>query len=230
MVMSGDEEFATLFHPSHLALSRGTIVVFTDSLSLRLDNANHLAEHFNRFGWATLLVVMELPLLQNSNSENDTSTIEASSFAPYQSHLTYSVDKEKLNEAMTTLLPTVLGLPSLPRGYKLLLAQGMLAAQLMQLSTLEGIDGIVGVNAFWPDAASNQRLASDLAAVAAPLLDLALSHSNQWQRATQKNRYTEAMRKHKTQYRQRVLTTIDDIHAIPIIGTEVLDWIRAQGW
>jgi hypothetical protein len=128
------------------------------------------------------------------------------------------------------MLPQVLNVSRLPRGFRIALAEGITAAHLLQLNNIDGIDGLVCINTFWPEQSNNQRIVNDIAATSMPLLDLALSHSNRWHKATQQDRRREAIRQRKSQYRQRTLTTIDEVHAIPIVVTEVIDWIRAQGW
>lgn len=229
MLVVDEQQVATFFHPSHLALSRGALIVFADGLTITLENANRMAEHFNTYGWATLVVMVELPQENPPEKKNDDS-FSPTEFAAYQSQLHATVDATRLNDLIRLLLPQMLNMSRLPRGYRLLLAEGITAAHLLRLDNMEGIDGLVCINTFWPEQSNNQRIIQDIATTPIPLLDLALSHSNRWHSATQKDRRREANRQRKSQYRQRTLTTIDEVHAVPIVVTEVIDWIRAQGW
>ncbi len=223
MVVQGEQQVATLFHPSHRPLSRGVIIAFADQRSLTLAQANQLAQHMNSYGWGMLVVAFDIPTPGPSP--------EADIEVAHQSHLTLGVDPARLNEQLTTLLPALLTVDDLPQGYRIVLARGVVAAQLLapQLSA-DNIDALVAINPFWPEAEANRILSEQLATSPLPVLDLAVADGNPWPQATQQARAIAATRQRKSQYRQRQLVSSDSQYDYPLLATAMLDWIRAQGW
>lgn len=235
-VMAGELSVTVVRQPATIALERGIAIILTEPgyQGLTLHAAETLAARMNRWGWQTLLVLSPAltgaPLAAGEDSEppdqytdNTTSWLDASAT---ETHITLLLNA--LNQQVADI-----------PGYRMIIAQGMTAAQLIKLNAEDRIaspDTLVTITPFWPDNTTNRQLASLVKATTSPLLDITGAISNRWEQQTRLLRRRQATTALKMHYRQREMaadlgghSAIKSVFANQL-SKQIYGWTRHLGW
>ena len=205
-------------YPSSKALRKGSIVIVSDVDSFGLKNSTllNLASELPHWGWDVFLVYADSLLLNQFNQADDISDsndevkensieIKANSFQGPE--LAYDLNA---SESFLQTLYESLHAYLLPKtGYKLMLAQGkMAAAKLVWLSSLsqeqqsKWLDAVILSNAHWPLRELNRNIPAQLAAVSIPVLDIHSESDNKWAQNIKNDKKIRTEVDLKTFYRQ----------------------------
>ncbi len=254
-VLVGDEDMPVFSGEPTTALSRGVALIFTDVgyQGLTLKNALVLAAELNQKGWHTRVVppaistspVAAVPA--TTTTANEVEEAAADTSPPQTENLlhprAWALSKfadPVANQATMALLASSMlrDVEALP-GFRLLISQGMSAAQLVSLTASETIalpDGMVVISPYWPQAGHNDAIASQLANTSFPVLDLQLPQRTQWTSNSSSERKLAATKALKLHYRSRqlsdsmMLSSSGDNGFSSNVGREIIGWVNFLGW
>lgn len=251
-VLVGDEDMPVFSGEPTTALSRGVALIFTDAgyQGLTLENALILAAELNQKGWHTRVVPPAITTAPVPAVPADATTADSETASTDQQRtenllhprawaLTTLADPVANQATMALLASSMLrDVETLP-GFRLLISQGMSAAQLVSLTASETItlpDGMVVISPYWPQAGNNDAIASQLADTPFPVLDLQLPQRTQWTSNTSSERKLAATKALKLHYRSRqlsesmMLSRIGDNGFSSNVSREIIGWVNFLGW
>ena len=235
-VMAGEQPVTVVRQPATIALERGIAIILTEPgyQGLTLQAAETLAARMNRWGWQTLLVLS--PALTGAPLAAGT---DAAQPDQYTDSTTSWLDANATETHITLLLNALNQQIADVPGYRMIIAQGMTAAQLIKLNAEDRIappDTLVTITPFWPDNATNRQLASLVKATTSPLLDITGAINNRWEQQTRLLRRRQATTALKMHYRQREMATdlgghsaIKSVFANQL-SKQIYGWTRHLGW
>ncbi|MBD3586039.1 DUF3530 family protein [Salinimonas sp. HHU 13199] len=235
--LAGDEEHVALSFPPTITLKRGVAIVLAEAgyQGLTLQSGSALAQPLRRWGWHVVVVPVVLEPQTESAAEPAASTaytddtgrwLHADTFQSNLSLITSGIFNQFADEP----------------GYKIVVSQGMTAAQLLNLNAQEKVsapDAIVVIAPFWPEMSQNQQVANWIADTTVPVLDIAGGLANHWSAKTMLQRNNHAQAGLKMHYRQRQLSEsaagTSGIHGhtspfITRLSKEIYGWTRYLGW
>lgn len=193
-------------------------------------------------------------LRANSNTENSSSTnaqmnntnneqnINIAALHPRQDTRPPTLDYNRSAQHLTLLLNALYEHSKAHRGFRIVIAQGMSAAQILSLGAAEKIappNTLVTLSPFWPQASINSQIPTAIAGTDFPVLDLAVANVNEWATRTEDNRRFIASTSLKLHYRQQKLpantfsSSFNDDNKSPFIqllGGHIIGWTRYLGW
>ncbi|MCU7553012.1 alpha/beta hydrolase family protein [Alteromonas sp. ASW11-19] len=243
-VLAGEQTVPVLFSEASLPLVRGVIIILVEegTQNLNLASARELAFALNTKGWHTLvspsLLVTGAPATQTTETTGETATQPHPMSASVTPAVNYAASQAQLLQLMTALNNYLTSY----KGYRLVVASGMTAAQLLALSasdTLAPPDSMITIAPFWPQREYNHELPGLMAQTGFPLLDISTSMANPWQRDTATKRRNAARTALKLQYRQRQLQAVNTASAdgrsanapfVNWLSGEIYGWISYLGW
>ena len=251
-ILVGDEDMPVFSAEPTTALSRGVALIFTDAgyQGLTLKNALILAAELNQKGWHTRVVppaidsspVPAAPANSTTANESEETIDQQQTenlLHPRAWALTTFADPVANQATMALLAGSLLrDVETLP-GFRLLISQGMSAAQLVSLTASETIDlpdGLVVISPYWPQAGNNDAIASQLADTPFPVLDLQLPQRTQWTNNSSSERKQAATKALKLHYRSRqlsnsmMLSSAGDNGFSSNVGREIVGWTNFLGW
>ena len=235
-VMAGEVPVTVVRQPATIALERGIAIILTEPgyQGLTLQAAETLAARMNRWGWQTLLVLSPIPT--GVPPATDQQTLQPDGYTDSTiSWLDASATETHITLLLDTLNQSVKDVP----GYRMIVSQGMTAAQLIKLNAEDRItspDTLITITPFWPDNATNRQLASLVKATSSPLLDITGAINNRWEQQTRQLRRRQATSALKMHYRQREMapdlgghSAIKSVFANQL-SKQIYGWTRHLGW
>ena len=235
--LAGDEEQIALNFPPTATLKRGVAVVLAETgyQGLTLQSGSELARRMRRWGWHVVVIPVKFdPEAEQSN--------QASTPTAYTDNTGQWLQAETWQTHLTLVTAGIFSQFADEPGYKLIVCQGMTAAQLLNLNAQQKVsapDSYIIIAPFWPEASQNQQIASWIADTAVPVLDIAGGLANHWSAKTMALRSDSAQSGLKMHYRQRQMPEsaagISGIpgHTSPFISRlskEIYGWTRYLGW
>lgn len=252
----GEEKAPVIVIEAQTPLPLGVAVVLTEPFpsSLTLAQGNSLASMLAEKGWN--VVISPFNLSTNSPSslttEEQTSEAQAESASssmdsesiihPRSDQLTQYLDFESTTTALTLQLSALDNYLQDRTGYRMVIAQGMLAtAYLSAVEMQPGLqpDSFVAISPFWPQEKTNNLVIDTIAKASFPILDLSLINFNDWEASTAMKRKVRAKNELKLHYRQVHLPnnsltfSIKEINKTPnihIVANSIIGWTRHLGW
>ena len=241
-VLVGEQDVPVFAAEPTTTISRGVAFIFMDAgyQGLTLDNATQLARQMNDWGWHTRIVPTmieeSLPLTQSDPN----APVDPLKLHPRAVVSSSMVDEQATRTQLALLVNAVYNdVESIP-GFRLVIAQGMSATQLISLSSealIPPSDSLVVISPYWPKQKQNNALAEQLANSMMPVLDLQLPQPNSWTADSPQERKTAVTKALKMHYRQKQLNTsvavVTDAEqsAFTIsLSKEIYGWVSYLGW
>lgn len=209
-LLVGEQSVAVFPAPSTLPLKRGVAVLFYEpgSLGLTFDVAAQVGNRLNEHGWDTLLV----PAMFSANTSlSETSDNEQDAVQPRTDSLSPAIGYTDSRATFSLLLNAVYQHIADKEGFRMVIAQGMTAALLLDTGSNDAItvpDTAVVLSPFWPKREHNQSIPAHLADTTFPVLDIGLNDYNNWALSTRFKRSQEARTSLKLHYRQQVMLSL----------------------
>lgn len=265
-LLAGELTIPVIELEAHTPLPLGTAVLLTESFpsSLTLAQGSTLAQILSEKGWNVVLSPFNLPIKDaidadaqgiststNSSATNSptdnlaTTTPEqqtTTKIHPRSNQLTQYLDFDATSAQLSLQLNALNNYLQERQGYRMVIAQGMLAATYLSVTkdqeTLHP-DTFVAISPFWPDTYVNDLIIDNIAQAEFPLLDLSLEGFNDWTQDTLNRRRISAQNALKIHYRQIIIPT----HALAIsanqsqkpphiqlVANNTIGWTRYLGW
>lgn len=245
-LMVGESEYPVFDTPSSLPLTLGVAFIFADDSAsgFSLFDAKHLSSSLNEKGWRTVI----FPLFLNG-SVAAPMTAEATQDGEQMTNVSAREDSrkmvanyEEIQQRLMMIMNQLYQFSDNTAGFRLVIASGMTAAQLIDLGANDQIgypDTMVSIFPYWPHYEVNQTLPSLVAQTPFPLLDISYPNQNSWDASTAEQRETLAKTSLKLHYRQRQLAAPHIHHPttqnqqpphIQLLAGQILGWIRYLGW
>lgn len=235
--LAGDEEHVALNFPPTVTLKRGVAIILAEAgyQGLTLHSGSALAQRMRRWGWHVLVV----PVVVDPQTE---SPAEPAASSAYTDDTGRWLHADTFQNNLSLITSGIFTQFADEPGYKIVVSQGMTAAQLLNLSVQQKVaapDAYIVIAPFWPDASENQQIANWIAGTAVPVLDIAGGLANHWSAKTIVQRNERAQAGLKMHYRQRQLSEttagISGIHGhtspfITRLSKEIYGWTRYLGW
>lgn len=255
-LMVGEEKAPVIFIEARTPLPLGVAVILTEPFpsSLTLAEGNSLASMLAEKGWNVIISPFNLSTSSPSvlTTEEQTSEAQAESASPSMGsesiihprsdQLTQYLDFESTTTALTLQLSALDNYLQDRTGYRMVIAQGMLAtAYLSAVEMQPGLqpDSFVAISPFWPQEKTNNLVIDTIAKASFPVLDLSLSDFNDWEGITTVKRKVRAKNELKLHYRQVIIPNnsstfsikaIEKTSYIQMVANRTIGWTRHLGW
>lgn len=257
-VLAGEEDIPVFSAQPTTTLSRGVAIIFMDTgyQGLTLQNAQQLAARLNQWGWHTRIVPSPVSL----NPPATTPSAETVAPADGTGSDKVQSDSDTLSALMhprawagtpvadagtsQTMMALIAGavfrsVDDVP-GFRLVISQGMGAAQFLSLAVTDNVpppDGLVVISPYWPQSGLQQNISEQLASTLFPVLDLQLPGSTPWTAGAPAIRRTDATKALKLHYRQKQLgasvnlaSTFGNSAFSNSLSKEIYGWVNYLGW
>ena len=245
-IIVGESSFPVFDTPSSLPLTLGVAFIFADDSAsgFSLFDAQHLSSSLNEKGWRTVI----FPLFLNA-SVADQISAETAEISDPETQINAREDSRKMiadytdiQQQLMLIMNQLYQFSDSTAGFRLVIASGMTAAQLIDLGANARIaapDTMVSIFPYWPHYSINQALPSLVAQTPFPLLDISYAQQNPWDEKTAQQRETLARSSLKLHYRQRRLASPHIHHPttqnqqpphIQLLAGQILGWTRYLGW
>jgi hypothetical protein len=180
--------------------------------------------------------------LTQPDNINDNQNVKMTALHPRQDTRPPVVDYQRSAQHLTLLLNALYEHSKGHRGFRIVIAQGMSAAQILSLGADQKIappNTLVTLSPFWPQASINSQIPSAIAGTDFPVLDLAVANVNEWATRTEDNRRFIASTSLKLHYRQQKIpanifsSNFNDAKKSPyiqLLGGHIIGWTRYLGW
>ena len=249
--MVGEAEAPIVEVEAKTPLSLGTAIILTEPFpsSLTLAEGNSLADLLAEKGWHVVISPVNLPMAPISSvdkavAENDAAQASQAdkNIHPRSNQLTQYLNFESATSALTLQLNALNNYLQPRSGYRMIIAQGMLATTYFSAAELQPAlhpDTFVAISPFWPEDTTNNLLIETMAKAEYPVLDLSLSEFNDWEASTTLKRKIRAKNELKIHYRQITIPSnslafsIKEIQKNPqihMVANSTIGWTRHLGW
>ncbi|GGW80080.1 DUF3530 family protein [Alteromonas halophila] len=208
-LMVGEQSVAVFPSPSAIPLKRGVAVLLYESgsMGLTFDVAAQISERLNDQGWDTLLVpAMFTPVTATPALPSEDTLIH-----PRADSQTPVIGYSDSRNTFTLLLNAVFQHTADKDGFRMVIAQGMGAALLLDITNSENVsppDTAIVLSPFWPERVHNQAVVDNIAQSAYPVLDVGMDDYNNWALSTRHRRSQKARTELKMLYRQQVMLAL----------------------
>ena len=255
-LMIGEMEAPLIEVEARTPLPLGVAIVLTEPFpsSLTLAQGNSLASMLAEKGWNVVISPFNLPINSPStlNTEEQTSESQQENLTPSigskqmvhprSNQLTQYLDFESTTTALALQLNALDNYLQDRTGYRMVIAQGMLAAAYLSAIEVQPNfqpDTFVAISPFWPQEETNNLVIDTIAKANFPILDLSLSNFNDWETRTTIRRKVRAKNELKLHYRQVVLPNnsltfsiklIEKSPNIHMVANSTIGWTRHLGW
>ena len=255
-LMIGEMEAPIIEVEARTPLPLGVAIVLTEPFpsSLTLAQGNSLAGMLADKGWNVVISPFNMPMnsspIENGSEQaGETQTEDASIPAdttqfihPRSNQLTQYLDFEAATTALTLQLNALDNYLQDRTGYRMVIAQGMLATTyLSSMETEPSLqpDTFVAISPFWPEENTNNLVIDTIAKASFPVLDVSLSNFNEWEASTTTKRKIRAKNALKLHYRQVIIPSnsltfsIKEIKKNPkihLVANVTIGWTRHLGW
>ncbi len=237
----GEEEVAVVIQESNIAVSKGTVILLSDTGQTQLGSRSlaPMTSLLNKYGWTTLLAAP--PIIDISGESASDTVVSPQDTAPtvevlpnqgqqVLSQERFDAHQRQLQLLMQSLLEKSTEYP----GFVVVVAQGTTAAWLAKMyneQLLTEPDAFVSISAFWPQMDLNKQIAGYFAEAGMPLLDLYNQWDNKWTLSTAERRKIAAAKALKLHFRQVELI------GMPIgqgqhryMTKQIVGWLTYMGW
>lgn len=237
ILLAGEQEVAVIIQESTIAISKGAVIILSDTgrTSLGSRALDLVATELNRYGWTTLLAappIIGLSQENDVNTQQNQITEEVLPTAGPQVILQEHFDEQE--QQLQLLMQSLLDKSAEYPGFVVILSEGMTAAWLSkilrELSITEP-DAFVSVSAYWPQKEFNDQIASYMANIRVPVLDMYSQWDNKWTITTAEERKIAAVKSLKLHFRQTELI------GVPIrqgqhqyLTKQIIGWLTFMGW
>lgn len=239
--LSVGEDSVPIFEiPATTPLARGVVMILSEQSpsGLNLIQAKNLAHLMSQKGWHS--IVSPVPLVLTDNVQLDNESVSPTHPRADSRHTL--LDYEASSQHLTLLLNALNAHSQRHQGFRILVAQGMSAAQILALGAEQKIESpntLVTLSPYWPQASINRQIPSAMANTDFPVLDLAVPNVNEWAARTVDNRRFVASTSLKLHYRQQKIpahisaSSIGESKKSPyiqLLGGHIIGWTRYLGW
>lgn len=241
-LMVGEDSVPVINSQPTSAIQRGVAILLVDDghMGLNMAAAKRLAARLNKWGWYTLIS----PTYLDKTGGSVEPTASVSRVEPMMSSAYPWLSFEGSQAQMTLLLNALYKHVENQKGFRLVITQGLTAAQLIALysqstNTLVRPDSLIVIAPFWPQRAQNLAIPQQLANTDFPILDVSLENYNNWDRQTVAARREAATTSLKMHYRQRSIDAYgltvspqDDTNSpfVSWLASEIYGWVTYLGW
>ncbi|WP_334018987.1 DUF3530 domain-containing protein [Alteromonas sp. S015] len=255
-LMVGEVETPIIEVEAQTPLPLGVAIILTEAFpsSLTLAQGDSLASILAEKGWNVVISPFNLPVnavKQQSPPEESTDTVssdpETASMSAFNIHprsnqLTQYLSFESATSAMNLQLNALDNYLQNSSGYRMVIAQGMLATTYLSVVEQQPQlhpDTFVAISPFWPEASTNTLVIDNIARSTFPILDLSLSGFNDWANSTTQKRKVSAKNALKIHYRQIIIPknllafSIKEFQNSPyiqMVANSTIGWTRHLGW
>jgi hypothetical protein len=205
-------------------------------------------------GWNVVISPFNLPVNVTSQqnlpaesantdmSDSETTSMSAQNIHPRSNQLTQYLNFESATSALGLQLNALNNYLQDNSGYRMVIAQGMLAATYLSVVEQQPQlhpDTFVAISPFWPEESTNTLVIDNIAQSSFPILDLSLSGFNDWANSTTQKRKISAKNALKMHYRQIIIPSnllafsIKEFQKPPhiqIVANSTVGWTRHLGW
>lgn len=254
-LMAGEVNLPIIEVEAQNPLPLGTAVILTEPFpsSITLSEGHSLAVMLSEKGWNVIISPFHLPL-NSSNQETaatqeskETSAADPNTSAPVPVHprsnsLSQSIDFAATEDALKVQLNALNNFLENRQGYRLYIAQGMVAAAYISATRAQpslAPDTFVAISPYWPELEINNQVVEHVAESEFPVLDLSLTHFNGWASTTHERRRISAKNALKLHYRQIKIpnstlsfsiTQDQKSPYIQLVANNTIGWTRHLGW
>ncbi len=247
--MVGEQETPIIEVKAHIPLALGVAIILTEPFpsSLTLDQGHSLANMLAEKGWN--VVISPINLSANVGTQPD-NTESAESMAtpievnihPRSNQLSQYANFNETTTALSLHLNALNNYLQDREGYRMVLAQGMLAASYLsavQQQPQLHPDNFVAISPYWPEEATNTSVIEYIAQSDFPVLDLSLTGFNDWANITASKRKISSKNALKMHYRQIIIpnnllafsiTGLEKTPHIQMVANSTIGWTRHLGW
>jgi hypothetical protein len=252
---------------SQTPLSQGVAIIIVEPFlsSFSLSQSKELAGYLSEKGWRVVISPFNLNTMPTESdiepadtSEQgadtqaavDTSAEQTSDSSgqgnrvihPRSTNLTQYFDFEKTSERLTEQLIALNNRLQNVQGYRLVVAQGMLAATFLDATSNNLAfepDSLVTISPYWPEADVNKSISDLVANTSFPVLDLSIDGLSDWENSTVVMRRNRAKTSLKLHYRQVLLPSSNSVFSlnqnqktpyIQLVANNTIGWTRYLGW
>ncbi|MDF2179003.1 DUF3530 family protein [Aliiglaciecola sp. CAU 1673] len=243
MLMAGEDEFAILLKENTTPITKGVALLIGElGPPLGKSSLAPLAAELNKVGWVTVLMappdtVFSYEEPSASSATNGTPDTQENSSMPKAFEPSKPMTKAQFEQHEMAILQRLLALQEITSGYPgffLVVAQGTSAAWLVKLyaeGKTNAPDAMVTVSPFWPLLEENAKMATYMARLPAPLLDIFSAWDNDWSKSHRLQRQLAVKKSLKLHYRQREIIG----QGLPAqqhhyLAKEIYGWLTAMGW
>ncbi|MAI38670.1 DUF3530 family protein [Alteromonas sp.] len=161
---------------------------------------------------------------------------------PRSTNLTQYFDFEQTSDKLTEQLIALNNRLQNVQGYRLIVAQGMLAATFLDATSNDVAfepDSLVTISPYWPQADVNKSISDLVANSSFPVLDLSIDGLSDWEHSTVVMRRNRAKTSLKLHYRQVLLPSSNSVFSlnqnqktpyIQLVANNTIGWTRYLGW
>ncbi|MEQ3640395.1 MAG: DUF3530 domain-containing protein [Alteromonas sp.] len=161
---------------------------------------------------------------------------------PRSTNLTQYFDFEQTSDKLTEQLIALNNRLQNVQGYRLVVAQGMLAATFLDATSNDLAfepDSLVTISPYWPEADVNKSISDLVANSSFPVLDLSIDGLSDWENSTVVMRRNRAKTSLKLHYRQVLLPSSNSVFSlnqsqktpyIQLVANNTIGWTRYLGW
>ena len=249
-------------------LSQGVAVILVEPFlsSFSLSQSKELAGYLSEKGWRVVISPFNLNMMptesgiepadtsvQGADTQPaaDPSAAEQASGSSGQSNsvihprstsLTQYFDFEQTSDKLTEQLIALNNRLQNVQGYRLVVAQGMLAATFLDATSNDLAfepDSLVTISPYWPEADVNKSISDLVANTSFPVLDLSIDGLSDWENSTVVMRRNRAKTSLKLHYRQVLLPSSNSVFSlnqnqktpyIQLVANNTIGWTRYLGW
>lgn len=249
-------------------LSQGVAVILVEPFlsSFSLSQSKELAGYLSEKGWRVVISPFNLNMMptesgiesaDTSGQGADTQAAADPSAAeqapgssgqgnsvihPRSTNLTQYFDFEQTSDKLTEQLIALNNRLQNVQGYRLVVAQGMLAATFLDATSNNLAfepDSLVTISPYWPEADVNKSISDLVANSSFPVLDLSIDGLSDWENSTVVMRRNRAKTSLKLHYRQVLLPSSNSVFSlnqnqktpyIQLVANNTIGWTRYLGW
>ncbi|WDT86704.1 DUF3530 family protein [Alteromonas sp. 009811495] len=254
-IIAGDTILPIVEVDAHTPLPLGTAIIISElsPAGLTMGQGDMLAEKLAEKGWNVIISPFEQPLHNNAQAtsqvESENSPDQSDSVMtmdpdihPRSNQLTQHLDFDDTKNKLGMQLNALNNYLQERQGYRLIIAQGMLAASFLSLASTQPSlhpDTFVAISPFWPDSTINDLVVDNIAQSDFPVLDLAVDNYSNWASSTAAQRRVSAKNALKMHYRQVEISGTPLVFSIKpdqessyihTLTNTTIGWTRHLGW
>ncbi|WP_051275533.1 DUF3530 family protein [Aestuariibacter salexigens] len=234
VLLVGEQEVPLLVHESRTSLTKGVVVIISDTSQSPLhgQGLSMLVNQLTGWGWVTMQLPAPSPESVLEDEEPVPADDQVPSFhtAPLLTDTQFTQNAQALGERINAVANRAGRYP----GFFLVISQGITAASLATSyaeGSLAAPDALVVLSPYLPNRPMNDDLPRRLARTPMPVLDLFSHWDNGWSRMHIEQRKIEAERELKMHYRQReIIGQPLDAQQMARVGKEIQGWLVYLGW
>ncbi|MCB4437932.1 alpha/beta hydrolase family protein [Alteromonas sp. McT4-15] len=254
-IIAGDTILPIVEVDAHTPLPLGTAIIISElsPAGLTMGQGDLLAEKLAEKGWNVVISPFEQPLHndaqttsqvegENSPAQSDDVMTTSTDIHPRSNQLTQHLDFDDTKNKLSMQLNALNNYLQERQGYRLVIAQGMLAASFLSLASTQPAlhpDTFVAISPFWPDSTINDLVVDNIAQSDFPILDLAVGNYSKWASSTAAQRRVSAKNALKLHYRQVEISGSPLVFSIKseqessyihTLTNTTIGWTRHLGW